>query len=88
MWKSTGPQKGKPDGMGLRKGAILQPARPGRAFKGLGGAKQYCSINSIGDRFIGPNLWLQKPYAGAISPGRGGGRTLQNFWSFGIKEGF
>ena len=39
MWKSTGPQKGKPDGMGLRKGAILQPARPGRAFKGLGGGE-------------------------------------------------
>ena len=51
MWKSTGPQKGKPDGMGLRKGAILQPARPGRAFKGLGGAKRYCRKDSIGDNF-------------------------------------
>ena len=58
MWKSTGPQKGKPDGMGLRKGAILQPARPGRAFKGLGGAKRYCRKDSIGDRFVHRHLFL------------------------------
>ena len=55
MWKSTGPQKGKPDGMGLRKGAILQPARPGRAFKGLGSAKRYCRKDSIGDSFVQPD---------------------------------
>ena len=48
---AVGPQKGKPDGMGLRKGAILQPARPGRAFKGLGGAKRYCRKDAIGDNF-------------------------------------
>ena len=39
MWKSTGSQKGKPDGMGLRKGAILQPFGLGRVFKGLDVAK-------------------------------------------------
>ena len=37
--------------MGLRKGAILQPARPGRAFKGLGDAKRYCRKDLIGDNF-------------------------------------
>ena len=35
----------------LHKGAVLQPLGPGRVFKGLGVAKRYCSIDSIGDRF-------------------------------------
>ena len=36
----------------LRKGAILQPARPGRAFKGLGVAKRCCRRDSISDNFV------------------------------------
>ena len=36
----------------MHKGAILQPARPGRAFKGLGVAKRYCRRDSIGDNFV------------------------------------
>ena len=39
----------------LRKGAILQPARPGRAFKGLGSATRYCRKDSIGDSFVQPD---------------------------------
>ena len=35
----------------LHKGAILQPSGPGRAFKGLGVAKWYCSMDSIGNGF-------------------------------------
>ena len=35
----------------LHKGAVLQHPGPGRAFKGLGGAKRYCRRDSIGDRF-------------------------------------
>ena len=36
----------------LHKGAVLQPSWPGQAVKGLGIAKRYCRIDSIGDRFM------------------------------------
>ena len=36
----------------LHKGTVLQPPNPGQAFKGLGGAKRYCSTDSIGDSFM------------------------------------
>ena len=52
MNKSTGPQKGTPDGMGLRKGAVLQQSDPRREFKGLSVAKRYCSLDQIGDTFV------------------------------------
>ena len=36
----------------LHKGGISQSPGPGRAFKGLGVAKRYCRMDSIGDRFF------------------------------------
>ena len=36
---------------GLHKGAVLQPFDHGRVFKGLGIAKRYCRMDSIGDMF-------------------------------------
>ena len=35
----------------LHKGTVSQQSGPGRAFKGLGVAKRYCSFDLIGDRF-------------------------------------
>ena len=37
---------------GCTKERFCIPSGPGRAFKGLGVAKRYCSIDSIGDRFV------------------------------------
>ena len=54
MDKSTGSKpdpEGNPQREGLRKGAVLQLCGPEQSSKGLGVAKRYCSIDSIGDRF-------------------------------------
>ena len=40
---------GTPRRTALHKGAVLQLSGPGRAFKGLGVAKRYCRMDSIGD---------------------------------------
>ena len=53
----------------LRKGAVLQPPGPERAFKGLEIAKRYCRGDSIGDtvvqyQLIGP----QRAWAPTTSP--------------------
>ena len=49
---STHPKKRPASVAELRKGAILQRSDPRRFFKGLGVAKWYCSIDSIGDTFV------------------------------------
>ena len=36
----------------MHKGAVLQHSGPGRAFKGLGVAKRYCSNDSMGESFV------------------------------------
>ena len=40
-----------PTGWACAKERFCNTARPGRAFKGLGGAKRYCRKDSIGDNF-------------------------------------
>ena len=42
----------------LHKGAILQQFAEQRVFKGLGVAKRYCTIDSIGDTFM---YWEPRP---------------------------
>ena len=47
-----GPEKEITTERGLHKGAILQTSGSGRTFKGLGVAKRYCRLDSIGDTFM------------------------------------
>ena len=42
----------EPSDGGVHKGAISQSSGLGRAFKGLGVAKRYCSRDSIGNTFV------------------------------------
>ena len=52
----------------LHKGAVLQHPGLGRAFKGLGGAKRYCSMDSIGNGF--PHGLEPRPAEGCSARGR------------------
>ena len=68
MDKSTGtkPDLRRESSKGrLYKGGFLQPASPGRAFKGLWIAKQYCSMDLNGDSFV-----QRRPGTVPTAPGR------------------